>query len=169
MKKTGDIDMVKIREIYVRSDSKLYGDYYTHNNVHLNNELLKHLVLIVSDVKLTESLEIQIWQQEADDNDKFISALKNSLRDTILGVRKEIRGNTIVAIVSLFIGILVGLLSAKVPEDKEYLGSVFLIAFWVFIWYSVETYVFDNFRLNLQVLRYQQLMNAKIRFKKIDE
>lgn len=151
-------------DIYIHSFEHLYGNYYMPENAHLDNFLLDHLVLLASDTKITEKLEICIWQKNETDSMKFQTALQNSFSDTIEGVKKEIRANKLVALISLLVGILVGLLATKVAINNEQLSSVVLIAFWVFVWYSVETYIFDNFKLKLKIRRYRQLMNAAITF-----
>lgn len=79
-------------------------------------------------------------------------------------MKKEIRANKLVALISLLVGILVGIIATKVAINNEQLSSVILIAFWVFIWYSVETYIFDNFKSKLKIRRYRQIMNADIVF-----
>lgn len=79
-------------------------------------------------------------------------------------MKKEIRANKLVALISLLVGILVGIIATKVAINNEQLSSVVLIAFWVFIWYSVETYIFDNFKLKLKIRRYRQIMNVDIVF-----
>lgn len=159
----------KIIKLYIHSYENLYGNYYMPGNAHLDSNLLKHISLLASDTKLTEKVEIHIWGKEESDDEKFTTALTNSLTDLIKDVNKEMRGNTVVAIISLFIGILVGLISSRLSVANEQVSSVVLIAFWVFIWYSVETYIFDNFRLKLQVRRYQQIMNATIKFQQLKE
>lgn len=136
-------------------------------NAHLDTHLLSHLILLASETKMTGKLEIRVWQKEDGDQEKFTSALKNTLMDTINGVKKEVRVNTTVAMISLFAGIVVGLLATRVAVNNEQLSSVVLIAFWVFIWYSVETYIFDNFKLKLQIKRYEQLMGAEVNFQPV--
>ncbi|WP_317913403.1 hypothetical protein [Carnobacterium maltaromaticum] len=151
-------------EIYIHSFEYLYGNYYMPENAHLDNSLLNHLVLLASDTKITEKLDIYIWQKDKIDSIKFQTALKNSFSDTIEGVKKEIRANELVALISLLVGILVGIIATRVAINNEQLSSVVLIAFWVFIWYSIETYIFDNFKLKLKIRRYRQIMNADIIF-----
>lgn len=154
-------------EIYIHSLEYLYGNYYMPENAHLDNSLLNHLVLLASDTKIAEKLDIYIWQKDKIDSIKFQTALRNSFSDTIADVKKEIRANNLVALVSLVVGILVGIKATKVAINNEQLSSVVLIAFWVFIWYSVETYIFDNFKLKLKIRRYRQIMNADLVFLKI--
>lgn len=157
----------KVIDIYIHSYAHIYGNYYMPGDPHLDTHLLSHLLLLASETKMTGKLEIRVWQKEAGDHKKFTTALKNTLNDTINGVEKEVRVNSTVALISLIAGIVVGVLATNMAVSNEQLSSVILIAFWVFIWYSVETYVFDNFKLRMEIRRYQQLIDADINFQVI--
>ncbi|CAD5900134.1 conserved hypothetical protein [Carnobacterium maltaromaticum] len=151
-------------DIYMQSSQKTYGNYYMPGNAHLDTELVQHLVLLASDKKIEEKLELAIWKNEVGDNEKFITALKNTFTDMIGEVNNEIRINIKISVISMLAGVIIGIVSNMLAIDNEQLSSIILIAVWVFIWYSVETYVFDNMKLRLKIKRYRQIMNGTIQF-----
>lgn len=156
-------------EINMQAYEQIYGNYYMPGNPHLDNRLSEYILLQTNSKNKKDDLEICVWHGGRCEEGKFELALKNTFSDTIAGVEKEIHSNTIVALVSMLVGIVVGLGANLIFMEKPQILYVVVIAFWVFIWYSVETYFFDNMKLRLKIMRYRQIMNAKIRYEEWQE
>lgn len=152
-------------QINLRSYEQVYGNYYMDNNPHLDMRLVEHLLLCASSTRGASRLTIQVWQKPNEETEKFKLALKNTLKDILDGKNKEFKTNILIAAMSIAAGACIGTLGSMIAGNNEQLSSIVVIAFWVFIWYAVETAIFDNVKLKLEQRRISQIIKADIDFR----
>lgn len=151
-------------DVYLRPQDAVYAKFYPNEDIHLCDELAGYLTSHAIDKNLKQALAIHLYCGSGHRPEQFQAALENTFYDKVYDVNKSIRRKNIVAVVSFVLGALFGLGAFFIGEGSILFASLLAIIAWVFIWYAVESYSFDNSQLSLERFRYKKILEAEIFF-----
>ena len=100
-----------------------------------------------------------------------IQSIKNYYCNERKQLIRELISNKLASFTMFFIGLVIiaVMIVFSLKEVKEIWITVLEIIGWVFVWEAVDKFVFERNSLKKNLLRANQLINAKVVFKKINK
>lgn len=149
-------------EVYIGENNEIFKGFYSPNDYNISNELEEYLMDRVGFTKRNDDIDIEIKFNYNSDAEPLKMAIKNTFNKKIKEEGLIIKKNNVICLAAFILGIIIGALVYIFSSINISISQLLSIVCWVFIWYGVETYFFENRELKVNVKRYKQILNAKI-------
>ncbi|WP_194192128.1 hypothetical protein [Clostridium chrysemydis] len=148
-------------EVYIGENNEIFKGFYSPSDYNISNELEEYLMDRVSFTNRNDEIEIEIKFNYNSDKEVLKRAIKNTFNKKITEENHMIKKNNIICLAAFILGIIIGALVYIFSSINMAISQLLSIVCWVFIWYGVETYFFENRELKVNVKRYKQILKAK--------
>ncbi|MCR6516074.1 MAG: hypothetical protein ACRDCB_03305 [Clostridium sp.] len=149
-------------EVYIGENNEIFKGFYSPSDYNISNELEEYLMDRVSFTKRNDDIDIEIKFNYSSDKEVLKRAIKNTFNKKIEEENHIIKKNNIICLAAFILGIIIGALVYIFSNINISISQLLSIVCWVFIWYGVETYFFENRELKVNVKRYKQILNSNI-------
>lgn len=149
-------------------EKEIFADYGYDNHELIDDTLVDTIYKLADTKPIRENLELVITKKEnvSFDEDRFISAYKNTILNKTKSLSHEIFRCSVVGIILLLLG--TGLLCVTeflLHDIDNFLYQFSTILSWVFCWGGIEVLTIQLVQLLIEKTKYKRLLKSKITFK----
>ena len=159
--------------ITVYNDDDFLSPYACDTEEIISSEVSEFLEHSVKNVSPKSSLHLHIKSNEIDETEqvKYRTAIKNYYFTKLIDIKRQLRKLTLISIVFMLASLVIFACSAFIPflSSTPVINEFVIVIGWVFAWEAVDLFCIQRNQINIEKMRYTNLMYAKITYEKLDK
>ena len=154
--------------ISVSDDSHFVSEYCAEGKPQLTQETASFLEHSIKHIKSEKQLVFKIKSSVIDEEEKvkYKRAIKNYYAQEVAEVSHQIRTNSKMSLIMVFVGIIVFVLNFMLSTMNTFsiMLSVLDVVAWVFVWEAVDIFFFRRHEIKSRLKKCIKLLTAEVEF-----
>ena len=120
---------------------------------------------------LANQYNLKLAEIDETEQVKYRTAIKNYYFTKLIDIKTQLRKLTLISIVFMLASSVIFACSAFIPflSSTPVINEFVIVIGWVFAWEAVDLFCIQRNQINIEKMRYTNLMYAKITYEKLDK